>query len=285
MEKIKEIITNLSERFSSPLIFSFISSWIVINWQISISLIWYDSDQISNAGFNNIFDFINSKLNIIESFCYPLSVALIYTFIYPLLRNVIEAFIVWTESWGEKWNLSISKQSNVSIEKYIKLREDYDKRSKILESTISNETFTIDALETLKTESLKLKDEFNQLRISSTDLQEVINSLFDLRVLSGHWINVYETESGEKGSENIFIDGDNYFTISNFGQKILRFHIVNFCYDIRTKKMFFTKEVIENDKKNRPINEHFSINTLVLINKDTLEGTENTTTKIRYRKN
>jgi len=114
MEKISDILDNIRERISNPLLFSFMLSWIFINWGISVALLWYDPAQLEHDHYNSIFTFIRSKLCSQNSFLQPLSFALGYTFFLPIVKNWISAFNAWNTNWGNRIISKISGDSELN---------------------------------------------------------------------------------------------------------------------------------------------------------------------------
>jgi hypothetical protein len=282
MEKINEILNNIKERFSNPLFFSFIFSWFIINWRITIGLLWHDTKQIENYGYKSIFTFIESRINLVDSFWHPLFAALAYTFLMPLIRNLIKAFYSWTSKWGDDWSLKILNTGKVSINKYLKLRGEYEKRSKILEDVITKESSYIQDVNSAKTELLSTQDKLNDIEKKLQNSSAFISQLNDLKIIQGAWENNFITELGQKDSESIFIDNYRYYVVSKLGVREETFEIKNFYYDNRNQNVFFIKELIGQFKEIRPKQEHFSINRLRFESRDMLVGTENGTTKIVY---
>ena len=107
MDKISEILNSVKERVSNPLIFSFLISWLVYNWKIPVALIWFDKEQISANGSKSIFDFIEDEWKKNGYFWIPLFIALGYTFIFPIIKNLISATQTWMSKWGENLNLRL----------------------------------------------------------------------------------------------------------------------------------------------------------------------------------
>ena len=95
MEKISEVWGNIKDRLTNPLLFSFFCSWLIFNWEIPVSLIWYDSEQIKVSGHNSIFQFIHCKLNKEHSFLYPILFAIFYTLLIPIIRNGISILTLY----------------------------------------------------------------------------------------------------------------------------------------------------------------------------------------------
>lgn len=284
MEKVNDIFNNLKDRFSNPLIFSFVCSWLVINWRITIALLWYDAKQFENGGKTTVFDFISSKINSDDSLWHPLFFALCYTFLIPIIKNLIKAFYSWSNKWGDNWNLKILDGGNISINKYLKLRADHEKRTKILEDVISKESTYIDNYNLAKTDLLAAQNNINEMNQRLTTSETFIRELYDWNIIQGNWENNYELPDGRKGKESIFIERGMYNIVTAFGSKEHRFDIKDFYYDNRNGNIFFVKTVSDKDKATRPVSEHYNINRLKFESKDLLVGTENNDTKIEYRR-
>ena len=290
MEKLKDILNNIKDRFSNPLVFSFVCSWLVINWQITVGLLWYDPVQISKTGCNSIFEFISDKLNPTDCLYHPFLFALAYTIAMPTIKNLIRALYSWTAKWGDNWNLHITKGVKIPFEKYLKFREDYDKRSKILEDIISKESSNQTKYNQTKTELLQSQAIVNDLQQRVTNANEFVSQLYDITILSGYWINKYADTINKKltNNEEVFIDGEKYYIVEKFGEKKHAFNIRNFHFDNRTKTIFFIKERVNQDEaviiqgSNTLL--RFNPNALHMERSDLLIGQENGTTQIEYRK-
>ncbi len=283
MEKSNFISSNIKERISNPLIFSFIFSWLVINWQITIGLLLFNSQQIEKAGYHSIFDLITCKINTTDSFNHPLYFAIGYILLIPIVKNLITAFNSWASKWGEDWNLKILKEGKISINKYFSLRENYDKRNKILEEVISKDSEYIKNYDSVRNELLQTQSNLNstaqRLNISDT----YVRQSKDISILNGAWESQYEM-SGEKGIEDIVIENGYYYIISPIGERKHLFDIRNFFYDNRNETVFFIKELTAAEKPNRPKEDYVSRNNLKFETKDMLAGIENDSTKIAYRR-
>lgn len=290
MDKFKNIYDNIKDRFSNPLIFSFICSWLIVNWQITIGLVLFDSEQIKNEGFVSIFEFVNDKINVEKSILYPLYFSLLYTAFIPIIRNIIQAFYTWTAKWGGNWNIYISKGVNIPFEKYIKLRDEYNRRSEMLEEIISKENEYLDKYNKLNTDFLSLKTQTHELSQRLADSNNFIQHIDNYNVLNGYWTNKYvDTLDGKNhGTEDVYIDNGKYYIIEKFGEKKHVFDIRNFYFNIRSKTITFVKEnpnqeasfVYSGGKPSFKLN----INILKVERDGLLVGVENSTTQIEYSK-
>jgi hypothetical protein len=192
MDKISDFFKDLKERISNPLFSSFIVSWLVFNWKIIIGLFFYENNELKVDGYTSYLDFLSKHLMSSDIVWKPLSAALIYTFIFPFVRNCILAFNSWTRSWGNVWNLSISKTSTVSVAKYIQLREVYQKRTSLLEEVLEEEGAYLRQYEEERNKVLHLTKEKNE-NLSELQQWQIIN---DVTQLNGEWEFQYsESES------------------------------------------------------------------------------------------
>lgn len=288
VEKLSDIAQSIKQRFTNPLFFSFICSWLVVNWPISVGLFWFDSKQIEKAGYNSIFDFIAAKINLQDSLVHPLCFAFGYTFLMPTLHNIIRAFYSWTTKWGDNWNLSITKGVKIPFEKYLKFREEYDKRSKILEEVINKESISQAQVNSIQTELLQVQSNVTELKNRITESDTFIQQLFNVKLLDGYWTNRYSDRinKGLTGTEDIYISDGKYYIVERFGEMKHVFDIVNFYFDSRNQTIFFIKDrvnqqqvVLVDSGVGQP---RFNPNSLRVERADLFVGVENGTTQIEY---
>lgn len=284
MDRIKDILNSIKDRISNPLIFSFLCSWAAINWQIMVALFWYDPKQIEAEGHKSIFEFIRSKNSAAYNFWIPLLIAIGYTFLMPLVKNLIRAFYSWVGKWGENWNLRIVKNGKISVDKYLGLRADYQKRTKELQDVIDQESAYLKDYSSLNDQFRILQNNTNETTRQFNEVTYYIQQHQNVLVLNGMWENSFEIENGGRGREDVFIENGDYYVVDATGEKKLTFKITDFYYDNRNNRVFFIKELMPREKQGRPKEEHFSINHLFMEGKDFLSGYENKTTKISYRR-
>jgi hypothetical protein len=149
--KLKDVFSNVKDRLSNPLIFSFIISWLIYNWEITVALLWYDKFQIQAEGCKSIFEFIQNKLdNKFWSTILPLIVALIYTLGFPYLKGLINIL--------NKIALNFTKKNEM---KYVK------------EVTI----------EKIK----QLEKELEEVKNQNFQDKNFINQLYNFQVIEGYW--------------------------------------------------------------------------------------------------
>jgi len=285
MEKLKDILANIKERFSNPLIFSFICSWLIINWRITIAVIWHDNSQVEKAGSKSIYDFVGDHINLWDSLIHPLIFAIAYTLVMPIIRNLIRALQSWATKWGENWSLEITKGMKIPFEKYLRFREEYEKRGKILEEVITKESVNLTLYDKAKTELLESKNLNNEMKQQVNEANELVSNLFNEKILNGYWTNTYKNKlTNEQGREEVFIEDEKYYILGNFNERKFAFKIINFCYNKRNNYLFFIKDVADQTLGFENGRLRFNINQLEFRSDDLLVGKENGTTDIQYER-
>lgn len=245
MNNMKDILRGIKDRLSSPLIFSFLLSWLIFNWEITVALLWYDVAYLKIEG-NTLIDFIRARINPFDSFYYPLIFALAYTLLSPPIKVLISAFNTWISKKGENWNVQISKGAKVPIEKFLTLRENFEKRSAILEDAISKESTTLEDLEKLNTAFLQTREEQNRMMTQISDLRAITDNIYRSDILNGPWIRTVYRALGNEQIENIQIHNGRVSVTEN-GQKIDKYQIEHFMYDSNSNRMHFALHLIEKD--------------------------------------
>jgi hypothetical protein len=276
MDKLTDFFKELRDRLSNPLFSSFLIAWLVINWQIPIALLFYSNETLRADGYNSYFDLIDKKYSVWYYFIYPVIVALFYTFVFPLFRNVIFAFQSWIQSWGTKWIFNISKKGKISMERYIQLREKYLKQIKTVEEVFTQEADYLTQNKELNIEKTKLSTENNKL---SSDLSNW-QSMNDPRILNGDWDYTFkpsESDSPRHYRLQIFGDQVYFFSDASKRTKIEEYHLSDFfCNPFHGKLCFTLSSVSKGHKIYHNLSFPNGIAELV--------GTEDHTRSIFYRK-
>jgi hypothetical protein len=235
--KKEDILSSIKERLSSPLFFSFVISWLVINWKITIALFWNDPEHKS-LGHLSLISFIESQTSYWSTIILPFILALAYTFGNPLVKNVISAFRTWTSKWGEAWNLSILKGSKVPIEKYLGFKEHYDKRTKVLEEIITNQDVTQQKFEEANTALLYERNEKNKITTELMELKSIVGSLTNVSVIDGRWNKKISDAIAKEKEEKWQITNGAVYLIE--GKDMIQvFSVQDFIYDVNAKKVSF----------------------------------------------
>lgn len=271
MEKINQILDNIKERLASPFFFSFIVSWIFCNWQIVVALLWFDPP-VEYKGHLGLIKFIDAEANNLNSIIYPFLLACFYTFAWPIINNWIIGFQTWNTGWGNKWHLRISDGSYIPIDRYYKLREDYDKNLKSLKDVLASESQTLTALQQTENSLLEERRLHQESKHNLAEVKGQVDNYGRISILSGKWSKVSKgsfgihTENIEVQNSNIYLYEDN-----SMNQK---YSIHNFSYDRGNGKVVFA--LFHFEANNRPEYAFFSFNDLTYRH--------NEITGIEYRK-
>ncbi len=235
MEKLNEVLTSLKERFSNPLIISFLISWLVINWEVPLAILFYNS-RGRNGIPQELIDYLSGYSSSYNLIAWPLAFAVGYTILSPIVRNFISAFYTWNTRWGNTWDLSISKGSKVPIGKYVSLRDNYKKRTEVLEEIITNESSSQKKLLESETALLSVRNEANKLSADLALARALKDNLSNVDVIRGAW----ERKSGLDSAEILNIEISNGNIFARLGTKLeQRYQINSFTYNSDSRSVRF----------------------------------------------
>ena len=251
------MLKNIKERLASPLFFSFILSWIIFNWEVTVALLWYDPEPKS-LGHESLIKYIRDNTNKEFSFIIPICFAIGYTLLNPIIKNLISAFRTWNSKWGGDWNLRILKGSKVPIDKHLAFRKNYDKRTKVLEDVITNESVTQKRIEETTTALFEEQNQKGKLMNELSYARDLVDNFTNLTVLEGNWIKVTErvlsddslTEKFRIMQGSVYIENEQIFIIQSF------------AYNKRNRNLSFVLWHIKDSKFYSFIDVSFSHNDL-----------------------
>ena len=286
MERLKEVFDNVNNRIQNPLLFSFIVAWVVSNWRIIVALFWYDTSQIENSGYDNMFGLIEDLSSAKYGIIYPGIAALIYTFLLPLISNfMIKPFTAWVNGKGETRSLNISGTSKVAMDRFIALRDNYKERSSKLEELIADEQKYVKSAAEAEDKVREQIDRNTKLTHELTELKKHSHFKTDVSELNGDWINYFEQTHGPNkfnGKEIVLIENGKYYKVKA-GEKLHLFDIEHYVEDPRSQEVFFVKNRTNMKELHGPNNKwKYYINELKINDDGSLEGIENGTIKIKY---
>ena len=290
MDKVSDILTNVKERLSNPLIFSFVLAWLVYNWKIPVALLWFDKKQISDSGYNNILEFIEAEWRSNGDLWRPLGIALIYTVFLPVVKNLYRLLNSLVYKYADNLDLKILKGSVVSIEKHLKFRELYLKRTEELDTIIKDEQKYLTENNEIRNELFIANENLKKNLELKIELNEIINKIDDVSILNGIWKCTYTYNDNDNIIEEVQIRFGRYEVIGSENKIYHKFDIVNFFNDSRKKRIFFVKKMTRNaigKLQNRDEIDNFDIykfNVLRIENDELLTGQENDSIAIRYEK-
>lgn len=274
VESINEFLKNFRERLSSPFFFSFIISWVTINWKVTIALLWYNSNLYPREG--DLIRFIECNTSDWQSIYFPLLCAALYT---GLVKNLVSAFVAFGVKWGGDWNLNISKGSKIPMSKFLTYRNLYIQSNKDLEKVIEDERKTIEDFDKQRQQNLKLEadnvtltGEVARLKSDKEDLefkrkvsddmtlslqsqvekqeeyinanQNILNTYKNEKMMNGRWTFKYNNSfKGLNFEETYYIIDGVIHTVN--GTKIeSAYHISFFLYDAIAHKIVLHLKLI-----------------------------------------
>jgi hypothetical protein len=134
----KEISENLSsqlnKRINNPFLFSFLTSWPLVNYKIILAL-------LSSDNYKDKIKFISEDVypentKWIFTIGLPLAAAIFYTFIYPFIDIVIANFSQWAENLKTRTVLAIARKKPVDTEAHVAILVEHEERSKVYQETL-----------------------------------------------------------------------------------------------------------------------------------------------------
>lgn len=277
MEKLSDFFKTIKDRLSNPLIYSFIFSWLIINWKIVIGLLLYKNTDLYLDGYKSYMDLISQNIDSDLLIYHPLLVAIFYTFAFPFIRNGIYAFNSWIKAWGDKLNINLSRKSKVSMSKYLDLRETYEKRTKLLEKVLGEESNYINENAKLNTEILILKDIKNDSAQDIYFLQEKLKASTDTSILNGEWEFSY-TGVERINADKFYIMNGMLEYIDSSTSKTVKSQIKNFINNSSKNISFF----ISTDFNNSHSYTYYYLE--IFDNMKLLRGRENEIFTVEFRK-
>lgn len=167
MEKLSDFFSDLKERISNPFIISYLLGWCLWNYTIVVGLIFYKNDELKKDGYDSYLDLIHCNSNTWHFFWLPLFSAIIYTFIFPFIKNLILAFGAWINTWGTNWNLKISKTQHVSTAKYLEYKIKYENAIGEISKYVNEEDNLNTKLKEAYKEKEDISNEFKTFKIES----------------------------------------------------------------------------------------------------------------------
>ena len=277
MDKVLEVYNNVKDRLSNPFVFSFLCSWLIFNWRIPVSLIWYDKSQFSGCGCTTIFDFISYELSKTNSFLFPLFFAFVYSLSIPFIKNGVRIVSAFAQKWGENEEIKALDGGKIGFDKYLALRDNYLKQIKELEKIAGEEKTYLEDNKKLLLEINAEKEKLNEEIRKNIENQSFINELNNISILQGKWNCIIgdKNTSGISYHEELSFNQYDIYEVTSFNNSEKVFDIKHFFYNNKTKKVFFIKKRYVNSAVEIPFDNRYKINDLYFKDSDTLVGKEN----------
>lgn len=156
MDTFKDFFSDLKERISNPFISSFMIGWIIFNYPIIVTLIFYKQSEIKLDGYTSYLNMIQSYLNENSMFWYPLFVALIYTFLVPFFKSGIRIFNSWMLTSTDGIIYKMTKNKVVSVEIHTKVSSDLEEVKSRYVNLIANESNYKNEIDNLNSRIIEL---------------------------------------------------------------------------------------------------------------------------------
>jgi hypothetical protein len=165
MEKIRDFLAQMYDRISSPLLFSFLLSWMVINWRITVPIVFYTHSELVKDGYTSYTNLILRNSESWRMFWFPLLIASFYTFIYPFINTAILVFIAWLKGIRTTYQIRVTKDSKVPMSRFLRLNEDLKKQSDSLENLMTSEASLLIQKNELEIKANNSVKEIERMRI------------------------------------------------------------------------------------------------------------------------
>jgi hypothetical protein len=264
MERISQVLDNLKDRLSSPLVFSFIASWLVINWEITVSLVWYDPP-VNAKGHNYLIESIRSHLNFCDSFVWPALFALAYTILAPLAKLLVSAFQTLVDKKSQNLNLKISEGTNIPLDKYLALDQTLQQRSDHLAKLIKEQNDNVKRVDTYRKRNEEYKEKEKRMEDELRRLRSVHDNLYDQSIMKGDWVCESIGDNGIRNKTIIQFQGNSIFYQDGTG-KSQSHNISHFIFDSIGKRLYFITTGVKGGE--------YSFNDFTLHANDMISGWE-----------
>jgi hypothetical protein len=165
IDKVSDFFKDIKDRLSSPFFSSFIIAWIIINWKVPVSLIWYNQAELEKVGYKSHFNLIGRLYNPWFFLWIPILSALGYCLLYPFMKYGIMIVQAKIRTWGTNKVFEASKEAPVTMEKYLEQRQKYEKLKAELSELYKNESI-------IKSTNESLRNQVAQAEIEKTNYIE-----------------------------------------------------------------------------------------------------------------
>lgn len=151
VETYKDFFEEVKSRVNNPLIVSFVTTWLICNWQIPVGLIFYEQAELAGDRYTSYFDLIYKHTDIWLNLIIPLALACGYTYGFPYVKGWIQRHQAGVMTTTENKILEITKAAT---------------------------------LKNLEVENQRLKEANKKLHIEMDEMDQANNS----RALNGNWV-------------------------------------------------------------------------------------------------
>lgn len=184
MDDIKDIIDDIKARLNNPLIASVIIAWLIFNWYIPVSLIFYTQKELSLDGFKSYKAVIQHETNLWRNFIFPLLSATIYVLFMPYIRG-------WIKAYQAKALVSSENKVLIANNAILTFKSQLDQKDQLIElrneEIIRNNQMIVHQAEGLENMQALISDlELNKSSlIKKTEQNALLNSPL---AINGKWV-------------------------------------------------------------------------------------------------
>ncbi|MCX3264801.1 hypothetical protein [Pedobacter agri] len=164
MDDFKDFFKDLRDRVSNPFFTSFIISWLLTNWPITIAIIFYDDADVKSDGFRSLYQLIKFYATPMTVFVEPFFWAIVVTYSFPYVKSIIKLHSAEISAKNETDILAKTKAGSMPLAKFIKLRNAHIDTINVLEKLNEEESQYL-------VENANLKKDNEQLKLEKIKIQ------------------------------------------------------------------------------------------------------------------
>lgn len=310
LDRIKDFSNNLIEKASNPFGGTLILSWMIHNWRLVYSMIYFDPGTNLNQRIELISSYLHKSdksIDYANLLLQPIWTALVAVIAYQLLGSITQSIVSLFTNYVKPYLLSLVKDYHlVTKERHDSLNESFLGLRSEHEKARTNLALAYKEIKEQQETNIEIGTKYDELErerrsvmerhtaeltkkeeiiLSNADLiTKVTNELEELKkslevntsenlevIFKGRWKNDYIMKDGSKGSEIFVIKDKNKYMVD--GRTI--FLLENIKVDNRNKIVSFEKIDI-NDSSRR------AKNNLIIESRDRLVGYEPDETLVVY---
>lgn len=220
MDNITEFFKEFKSRLTNPLIVSFIISWLIVNWQVPVGVLGYKLDELKVDGYKSYSDLIEKNSSRWNYLWHPLIYAAIYTFLFPVVRMYIVAFLSYMKKKSDNWNTEIMKDYYVPMSRFVKQKAKYDELAAALNKIYTEDSQTVDENNALKKQVIQLNEEIsagkNKAPLISQEIEKMKNdearyiAFNNISCIVGDWQLIRSIPNNPSNKETLKINIHDY---------------------------------------------------------------------------
>ncbi len=199
MDKLNDIFKEIKQRLTSPLLFSFLLCWLIINWRVTIGLVLYKIEDLQKDKYESYADLILKNYGPWHYYIYPFIISVIYTFGFPFIRSGIKLFQSWLNRETDNRLFKISGTTTVPMDRFIKDREMYLSNTIKLKEIMDKESEYLNESQTLRAERNQLQEQLNEY-----------STLSNNNFLNGYW-DIKHIVDGQEKTERVKVSQGRFY--------------------------------------------------------------------------